>query len=109
MSRIPHAAKVLASQVRDKYGRSVDSKAGQETITPVGDPDGFGVVRSVEFDKTSSKWLSKVLAATGDPRIVGIEEKAGKVKVTFASGTNADTKDPFNLTDAETVAEDEDE
>lgn len=107
MSRTPHAAKELTAQVRDHLGRKPDSKAGRETSAPHGDPDGLGVVRSLKFDKVASKFLSKVLPHLDDPRITGYEEKSGVVTVHFSPRALADDREPFNLVDAETVADDE--
>lgn len=106
MPRIPHAAKTLAEQVRKHYGRNADSKAGLETATPVGDPDGLGVYRSIQFDKTSSKWLGPVLAELDDPRIEEVTEEKGQVTVRFSHRTLADERHPFPLDDAATVAGD---
>jgi hypothetical protein len=104
MARIPHAAKVLAQQVRDHYGRSADSDAGRGTVTPVGDVDGFGVHREVKFDKTASKWLAPLLEASGDPRIVGTRTEGGQLVVEFTGRVAADNRDPFPLDAAATVA-----
>ena len=95
--RVPYAAQQLIEQVQERHKRA--------TAERVGEPDGLGVIRTVEFDKTSSKFLAKVLPHLDDPRIVGFDEKGGKVQVMFASNTSADQRDPFPLDDAETVAD----
>lgn len=97
--RLPHAATVLTAQVQAKYKNA--------TAERVGEPDGFNVIRSVKFDKTSSKWLAKVLPQLDDPRIAGFTEKGGQVTVEFTGRTIADQRDQFALEDAELVSEQE--
>jgi len=94
--RVPRSAQTLEAQVSDRYKKV--------TVEPYGDPDGLGVYRSVRFGKTESKWLAKVLPEIDDPRITEVEEKSGRVIVTFASGTSADQRHPFPLDAADTVA-----
>lgn len=105
MPRLPYAAKTLTEQVRRQLRRSPDSKAGLGTSEPVGDPDGFGVHRSVRFDKTASKWLEKVLPHLDDERIESFEKKDGRVTVHFTGAVTADNRDRFPLEAAETVAD----
>lgn len=107
MTRTPHAAHTLTRQVREHLRRNPDSKAGLGTSEPVGDPDGFGVQRSIRFDKTASKWLEKVLPHLGDPRIAGFSTESGRVTVEFVGSTAADFRQDFALADAEVVAESE--
>lgn len=94
--RIPYAAKTLISQMQQ---RNKNAKG-----TPVGDPDGFNVQRTVAFDKNSSKFLARVLPELDDDRISSFEEKDGVVEVTFSPRTNADQRDEFPLAEAEVVA-----
>lgn len=105
MARVPHAAKILAQQVRDHYGRNADSAAGRGTMEPTGDPDGFGVHREVVFDKTSSKWLEPLIGQMNDSRIVGTRTEKGRLVVQFSGRVDADTKTEFPLGAAATVAE----
>lgn len=104
MSRIPHSAKTLIRQVQDHYGRNPDSRAGLNTGTPVGDPDGFNVIRTIKFDRTSSKWLATVLPVMDDPRIADYEEKGGHVYIRFSHRTVADQRRDFPLDEASLVA-----
>ena len=105
MSRIPHSAKVLIRQVQERYNRKPDSKAGLGTGTPVGDPDGFNVIRSIKCDKTSSKWLKNLLPVLDDQRVAGFEEKDGHLIVHFSPRVLADSRVPFPLDDASVVAD----
>ena len=94
--RVPHAASILTEQVQAHNKRAKS--------TPIGDADGYGVQRTIQFDKTSSKWLAKVLPELDDPRIVGYVEDKDGIIVEFSSQTAADERHPFALSDAETVA-----
>jgi hypothetical protein len=98
--RTPRSAAVLISQVTERY-KSAKAE-------PVGDPDGFGVQRTVEFSGAAGKFLAKTLPNIGDSRIVDVTEKGGKTRVTFSPRTVADQRHPFALDDAELVAESED-
>lgn len=108
MARLPHSAKTLIGQVRDRYRRRSDSQAGLNTGVPHGEVDGFGVYRTVKFDKTSSKWLASVLAEVDDPRIVSVTTENGQTLVTFSHRTLADDRSPFPLDAAEIVAAEND-
>lgn len=99
--RVPHAARALRDQLGQRY-KKVEMKA-------TGESDGFGVHRSVEFDKTSSRLLKKVLPHLGDPRIADHSvSKSGIAEVTFVGSIKADSREPFPLDAAETVADAED-
>lgn len=96
--RVPHAARALRDQLGQRY-KKVEMKA-------TGEPDGFGVHRTVEFDKTSSRLLKKVLPHLDDPRIADFSvSKAGIAEVTFVGTVRADNRDPYPLDAAETVAD----
>lgn len=98
MPRLPYAAKVLRDQVADLYK---DPK-----FEPVGEPDGFGVRRSVSWgNQNTVKFLEKVLPLLDDPRIEGFEVKAKRMEVTFVVDQRADDRRPFDLDDAQTVAD----
>jgi len=56
--RIPHAATHLIEQVTE-HRKSA-------TYQHEGDPDGFDTVRTVSFDKGTSKWLAPLLEAAED-------------------------------------------
>jgi len=105
--RTPHAAKQLTKQVREALGRIPDSKAGLGTSKPVGDGDGLGVQRSVEFDKVASKFLlDRYDALLSDRRVEGIDQSGkGIVTVTFTHLPLADQRDPFDLTAPRAVEE----
>lgn len=96
--RVPHAARALRDQLGQRY-KKVE-------MTGVGEGDGFGVQRTVEFDKTSSRLLKKVLPHLDDPRIADYSvSKAGIASVTFVGTIQADSRDPYPLEAAETVAD----
>jgi hypothetical protein len=104
MARIPHSAKTLIAQVQARYNRKPDSRAGTTTGTPVGDPDGLGVVRKVRFDKTSSQWLKDILPVMDDSRIVDFAVDDGRVVVEFSHRVDADRREKFPLAEATLVA-----
>lgn len=95
--RVPYAAKTLHAQVSAKYKSS--------KMTPVGDPDGLGVTRTVQFGKTESKWLGELLEHLGDPRIESFKSTKDGLRVTFAAHRRADERTDFDLADAETVSQ----
>jgi hypothetical protein len=95
--RVPHAARTLAQQLGERY-KTVKMEA-------TGDPDGLNVHREVEFAKgPAATLLAKVLPHLDDHRIVDHRVKGGAVTVVFSDRTIADSRDPFPLSDAETVA-----
>lgn len=64
----------------------------------VGEPDGLGYFRSIEFDAATSKQIVPILEVIEDPRIASIEyEGKGKAVVTFVPDTRADFKDEYPL------------
>lgn len=97
--RLPYAAKTLIKQVQ-----ATRKTAKAE---PSGDPDGLGVVRSITFDKTSSKWLApRLLNSDGyiDERIVDADMDAGRLTVTFSDRSAiADQRGAFVLDEADLV------
>lgn len=78
MSRLPYAAKQLISQV---------AAHNQEAEVTEGAPDGFGVVRTVSFDKKTSRWLWPLLKNQLDPRLANAQNKRGQVTLTFQSSS----------------------
>lgn len=84
--RIPRAATVLIEQVQGDRKRA--------KAEPVGEPDGFGVQRTISFDKPTSKWLDGRLS---DPRIISTEMNDGRLEVTFTHRVLADQRTPFAL------------
>jgi hypothetical protein len=94
--RIPYAAKVLIDQTTERRPHT--------NASMVGHPDGFGVIRSIKFNKATSTWLAPLLEAIGDERIEALElDGKGLLTVTFIPGIEADFKHPFPLDAAETV------
>lgn len=94
--RNPRSANVLIKQVQASKPKA--------TAEPVGDADGFGIHRTIKFDKTTSKWLAPILEETGDPRISGLElTDAGYLHVTFVGTQHADHTGEFPLDAAEEV------
>lgn len=96
--RLPYAAHQLIEQVQDRR-----KKAKAEYVS---DPDGLGVVRTIKFDKATSKWLAPILEALDDDRIREAEvTEAGYLHVTFVPTPNADDRRAFPLDEAEALAE----
>lgn len=93
--RLPYAAEVLIDQVQEQKPKATYEE---------GDPDGFDVVRTVKFDKATSKWLAPLLEVVEDWRIEEVNlTDAGYLHVTFIGGTDADARDPFPLDAAEQI------
>jgi hypothetical protein len=94
---LPSAGSQLIRQVR---AHSEDA-----TYQPVGDPDGFGRHRSVEFDKDTSKWLKPIMEviAEGDDRVAEVGTKSGKLRVTFVGDIRADSRRPYEIQAVEEV------
>lgn len=83
MPRIPYAAKQLFKEMNDV--------APGVVYEPTGDPDGFGVYRTVYF---SGEGVSELLDAVSvDKRIVAVEDGV----VEFVTTVNADTTDSFGV------------
>jgi hypothetical protein len=102
MTRIPPAARQLIDQASEG-GRKVTAK-------PVGDPDGFGVTRSVEFDASTSKRLVPILEMANDRRISTIDyEGKGRATITFVGDQRADFRDPYPIEAVEAVLNEPDD
>lgn len=96
--RLPYAARQLIEQVQSQKKRA--------KAEPFGDPDGLRVVRTIKFDKTTSKWLAPILEQLDDDRLVETETtEAGYLHVTFSPGPNADDRRPFPLAEAAALVE----
>jgi osmotically-inducible protein OsmY len=97
MSRIPHAATSLIAEVQAKR-----KSAKYETV---GDPDGLDTVRTIAFDKATTKALEDALTASleVDERVAELHTKDGKLHVTFVPGIAADYTQPFNIGEADDV------
>lgn len=88
MARITWGAETLIEQAR---------ALRDEVEVDYGEPDGLDVIRTVRFDKDTSRWLGPVLAVQLDPRIKLLDMAAGYLSVTFQEGVIADERDPFPL------------
>lgn len=90
MTRLPYAAQALIAQVEAERG---------EVKVREGEPDGFDVVRSISFDKPTSKWLRPRISHSGmDERLTSAVEERGILTLTFQStSVLADRDDDFNL------------
>lgn len=98
MPSLVPAAQQLIQQVQN-----LNPKA---TVKAVGEPDGFGRLRSVEFDARTSKWLADVLAAVNDNRIAAVNYQGkGRAIVTFVGDTRADVRTEYPFRDALRVLE----
>jgi hypothetical protein len=93
--RTPYAAQVLSRQVTDGNKRA--------KLEPTGDPDGFGVLRSLKVDKNTSKTLGPQLELLNDPRIESLSDEDGHLIITFVASGRADHRDEFPLEAAATI------
>lgn len=104
MSRIPPAARLLISEVRD-YNDDA-------TAEPDGEPDGLGLHRAIAFDHRTSGWLTPVmeLIAEDDERIAEVHTNNDCLIVTFVGDVRADFTQPYGIaTVADVFAEGDDE
>ena len=103
MTRIPPAARQLITEVL-----AYEPHASAE---PTGDPDGYGVHRTIEFDPTTSEWLRPVMDVIldADERIESVHGRK-HLKVTFVGDVRADhTDEPFEVADVAAIfAEEQD-
>lgn len=98
MSSLTPAAQQLVQQVQ--------AISGHAKVSPTGGVDGFGRIRSVEFDPRTSKWLVPALDAVNDERIRSVTYQGkGRAVVAFVGDTRADRRDPFPIEDALRVLE----
>lgn len=94
--RLPYAARTLIEQVTDKKPRT--------KAEPFGDLDGFGVARTIRFNKATGTWLAPLLDEIRDPRIQEHHlTGGGYLHVTFVADRRADDKSEFPLDAAETI------
>lgn len=88
--RLPYAAKTLIDQVAEEKPRA--------KVEFHGEPDGYGVVRTIKFSKSAGEWLAPLLEAINDDRIESINTtEAGYLHVTFVSTPAADDRAEFPL------------
>lgn len=72
----------------------------------VGEPDGLGYYRSIEFDAATSKQIVPILEVINDPRIASIAyEGKGRAVITFVADTRADFKTDYPLESVKNVLE----
>lgn len=97
MARLPYAAETLIAEARELWP--------DVTWEPSGDPDGFGVQRSIRFDTDTGQRLAEALEFLDDRRVPTVNlTDAGYLHVTFAPDSpEADDRDPFLLKDAVAV------
>ncbi len=89
MPRIVPAAYQLMSEVEEQKPKF--------KVT-YGEPDGLGVIRSVTFDATTSKWLVPILDVLRDTRIKSVKVNGrNRATVRFVPTHWADHKEPFLL------------
>jgi len=69
----------------------------------VGEPDGFNRVRSLRFDRKTSKWLDPLLQAASDTRVHSTGDDDGRLWVNFVPDARADLRTPFPLAQAAAV------
>lgn len=99
MPRLPYGAETFIEQVLElrksaKYER--------------GEPDGFDVIRSITFDKPTTKFLGDALNYIDDERIVDAHVSKEQLTIHFSDESAiADLRDPYPLAEAIEVAEDE--
>lgn len=89
MSQLVPAARQLITQVQH-FKPNAKAKS-------VGDPDGIGVLRSISFDKATSKWLTPILEVIADERIASIDTTNTGTVVTFVADTRSDHRTEFPL------------
>lgn len=100
MNRIPPAARQLIAEIAEIHPDA------EPHI--VGDPDGFGVYRQVQF--TKAEWLADALEAIGDDRIASVvRENQASTLVTFTDTTRADYAYPYDIADVHAVLLESDE
>lgn len=67
-------------------------------VTAASEPDGLGVVRTVQLDRDTSKALWPVVKAGRDQRIERAENRGGYVYLTFVPDSpRADSRASFDL------------
>lgn len=99
MSRVSRAAKTLAAEVT--------ALKPDAEIEMVGEPDGFGVVRSIKFDEITSAWLAPLLVELADKRVVEHHvTEAGYLHVELTGSlARGEDRSPFHLAAAQEVVE----
>lgn len=81
------------------------------SFEPVGEADGLGVHRVVQFDEESSKWLPKVMDVvleSNENRVQAVGQIDGHTHVTFVGDTRADFIQPFRIAEVKVILEDDD-
>lgn len=97
MPRLPYGAETFVEQVT-----SLRKSAKYER----GEPDGFDVIRSITFDKPTSKWLADAIDYIDDERIVDTTTEKDQLTVHFSDESAvADQRDTYPLAEAIEVAQ----
>lgn len=99
MTYLPPAARQLISEVE-----SLRSKVSYKDEY---EPDGIGVVRSIDFDVNTSKWLGPILETIADERIDDVDASDKRLVVTFKANHLADFAHPFGLGSVDAVLNDQ--
>jgi hypothetical protein len=105
--RLVPAAQQLVAQVTEARSVSAVGITWEEA-------DGFGRIRELTFDPSTSAWLMPILMAVRDPRIQTLassparpQRKGGfHLTVTFVPDVRADRADPFAIKEAAEVLDD---
>lgn len=98
MPRLPYGAATFIEQVNE-----LRKSAKHER----GEPDGLGVIRSITFDKATSKWLGDALDYIDDERIVDVTTAKDQTTVHFSTESAvADQRERYPLAEAIEVATD---
>ena len=96
-ARLVPAADQLISQVEDL----------RKCKATLGEPDGLNRIRSITFDAATSRWLTPILDAIGDPRIRTVTANGrGRATVTFVSDYRADFRGEFPLAEVGAILND---
>jgi hypothetical protein len=94
MSLVP-AARQLVDEVEAAHPKA--------KVKIIGDPDGIGVHRQVSFDAATTKWLTPLLDAVQDERVLSVDAESNRTVITFVADTRADFAQPFGLAEADAV------
>jgi hypothetical protein len=94
--RLPYAARTLRQQILDAKPKA--------TVENRGEPDGFGVIRSIAVNPATANWLEPILEVISDSRIVSMSRDSRNwLVLTFSPRIDADVADPFPIEQVERV------
>jgi hypothetical protein len=98
---MPRTARAAQRLIQDLQAVKPSIKA-----QPFGDPDGYGTIRTLKFDKRSSPVAYRILLHLDDARIADFHlTDAGYLHVDFVTNYLADFRNPFPIREAITVAD----